>query len=252
MAVNFIVLALLLLLSAYFSGSETAFSAVNRIKMKNLAADGNRRAALVLKLIDKYDKLLATILIGNNIVNISASALATVTAAKLSDSNWAITIATAILTLAVLVFGEITPKSMAMESAERFAMFSAPFMSVLMVVLTPLSFLLGLVKKLLGKIIKPKEVESEIEDELITIVEEAENEGDLEENESDLIRNAIEFNDIEAQEIFTPRVDVVAVSVDDDRQTILETFYRSGHTRLPVYKDTIDDIVGILNIKDFT
>ena len=252
MVINFVVLVLLLILSAFFSGSETAFSAANRIKLKNLADDGSKAAARALKLMDRYDKLLATILIGNNIVNIAASAIATVTAAQISDSNWAVTIGTIILTIVVLIFSEITPKSMAKESAERFAMFSAPFMGFLMVIMTPLSLCMGGIKKLLAKLIKPRQVDSEIEDELITFVEEAENEGNLGSDESDLIRNAIEFNDIEAEEILTPRVDVVAVDINDDRESVTEAFYRSGHTRLPVYEGTIDNIIGVLNIKDFT
>lgn len=239
-------------MSAYFSASETAFSALNRIKIKNLAADGNKKAKRVIYLTDRYDNLLSTILIGNNIVNIAASALATVTANIISDSNWAVTIGTAILTVVVLVFGEIIPKSLAKESAEAFAMFSAPFMRLMMIILTPLSVCFIGIKKLVSKAFKPKEVDSEIEEELLTFVDEAESEGDLDEEESDLIRNAIEFNETVAEDIYTPRVDIVAVELSDSHEKIEETFYKSGYSRLPVYKETLDNIIGVLNQKDFT
>ena len=241
-----------MVLSAYFSASETAFSALNRIKIKNLAADGNKRAKRVLKLTERYDNLLSTILIGNNIVNIAASALATVTAAILSDSNWAVTIGTAILTVVILIFGEIIPKSLAKESAEAFAMFSAPFMSFMMIILTPLNVCFLGIKKFVSKIFKPSEIDSEIEEELLTFVDEAESEGNLDEDESDLIRNAIEFNETVAEDIYTPRVDIVAVDLNDTPEEIEEKFYKSGYSRLPVYKDTLDNIIGVLNQKDFT
>lgn len=239
-------------MSAYFSASETAFSALNRIKIKNLAADGNKKAKRVIYLTDRYDNLLSTILIGNNIVNIAASALATITANIISNSNWAVTIGTAILTVVVLIFGEIIPKSLAKESAEAFAMFSAPFMRLMMVVLAPLSVCFLGIKKIISKMFKPKEVDSEIEEELLTFVDEAESDGDLDEEESDLIRNAIEFNETVAEDIYTPRVDIVAVELTDSHEKIEETFYRSGYSRLPVYNETLDNIVGVLNQKDFT
>lgn len=239
-------------MSAYFSASETAFSALNRIKIKNLAADGNKKAKRVIYLTDRYDNLLSTILIGNNIVNIAASALATITANIISNSNWAVTIGTAILTVVVLIFGEIIPKSLAKESAEAFAMFSAPFMRLMMVVLTPLSVCFLGIKKLISKMFKPREVDSEIEEELLTFVDEAESDGDLDEEESDLIRNAIEFNETVAEDIYTPRVDIVAVELTDPHEKIEETFYKSGYSRLPVYNETLDNIVGVLNQKDFT
>ncbi len=249
---SFGVLFILLLLSAYFSASETAFSSMNRILMKNLAGDGNKKAAMALRLAEQYDKLISTILIGNNIVNIVASSLATVTAAKLSDSSWAVTISTFVLTVIVLIFCEISPKSLAKDSAENFAMFSAPFMHFLMVVLTPVNICFMAWKKLLTKIIKPKTIKSEIEEELLTFVDEAENEGNLDEEESDLIRNAIEFNETKAEDIFTPRVDIVAVNIEDSHDKIRQTFFESGFSRLPVYRNSIDNIVGVINQKDFT
>lgn len=251
MVLNFIILILLVAMSAYFSGSETAFSAVNRLQMKKLADDGDKKAKRVLKLIDKYDALISTILIGNNIVNLSASSLATITAAEISDSNWAVTISTAILTVVILVFGEISPKSMAKESAESFAMFSAPFMQFLVYILTPLNVCFMGWKKLMSKVIKPKKIELEIEEELLTFVDEAENEGDLDSGESDLIRNAIEFSETVAEDIYTPRVDMVAINIYDSKEKIQQTFYNSGYSRLPVYRDSIDNIIGVVNQKDF-
>ncbi len=249
---RFGVLFILLLMSAYFSASETAFSSMNRILMKNLAGDGNKKAAMALRLAEQYDKLISTILIGNNIVNIVASSLATVMAAKLSDSSWAVTISTFVLTVVVIIFCEISPKSLAKDSAENFAMFSAPFMHFLMVVLTPVNICFMAWKKLLTKIIKPKTIQSEIEEELLTFVDEAENEGNLNEEESDLIRNAIEFNETKAEDIFTPRVDIVAVNIEDSHDKIRQTFFKSGFSRLPVYRNSIDNIVGVINQKDFT
>lgn len=249
---SFGILFVLLLMSAYFSASETAFSSMNRILMKNLAGDGNKKAAKALHLAEQYDKLISTILIGNNIVNIVASSLATVTANKLSDSNWAVTVSTFLLTVVILIFCEISPKSLAKDSAESFAMFSAPFMHFLMVILTPANICFMGWKKLLTKIIKPKAIKSEIEEELLTFVDEAENEGNLDEEESDLIRNAIEFNETKAEDIFTPRVDIVAVNLEDSHDKIRQVFFESGFSRLPVYRNSIDNIVGVLNQKDFT
>ena len=249
---SFGILFVLLLMSAYFSASETAFSSMNRILMKNLAGDGNKKAAKALHLAEQYDKLISTILIGNNIVNIVASSLATVTANKLSDSNWAVTVSTFLLTVVILIFCEISPKSLAKDSAESFAMFSAPFMHFLMIILTPANICFMGWKKLLTKIIKPKAIKSEIEEELLTFVDEAENEGNLDEEESDLIRNAIEFNETKAEDIFTPRVDIVAVNLEDSHDKIRQVFFESGFSRLPVYRNSIDNIVGVLNQKDFT
>ena len=246
------VLFVLLSLSAYFSASETAFSSMNRILIKNLAAGGNKRAEKALHLAEQYDKLISTILIGNNIVNIVASSLATVTAARLSDSSWAVTLSTFILTVIILIFCEISPKSLAKDSAESFAMFSAPFMQLLLILLTPVNYCFMAWKRLLTKLIKPKTVQSEIEEELLTFVEEAEHEGNLDEEESDLIRNAIEFNETVAEDIYTPRVDIVAVSVEDSHEKIRQAFYKSGYSRLPVYRNSIDNIIGVLNQKDFT
>ena len=244
-------IAILILVSSYFSASETAFFSMNKIRLKNMAADGNKRAALALKLAEDYDKLLSSILIGNNIVNIGSSALATVLFIELLGSKGA-SVSTAVMTVLVLIFGEITPKSIAKNSPEKFALFSAPILRVVNIVLSPLNFIFSLWQKLVYKIIKPSDDERGVtEEELLTMVEEAENEGGLDVHESELIKNAIEFNDIEVIDIHTNRVDVVAVDMESSNEEIAVVFRENGYSRLPVYKDSIDNIIGILNQKDF-
>ncbi len=241
----------LIAMSGYFSATETAFSSFNRIRLKNMAENGNKRAKLVLELAEQYDKLLSTILVGNNIVNIGVSSIATVLFIALLGDALGPTVATAVITVVVLIFGEISPKSLAKENPEKFAMFSAPIMRVLMWILTPINFLFSQWKKLLSLLIRSDDTPSITEEELLTIVEEAEQDGGIDESESELIRSAIEFNDLLAVDIFTPRVDVEGVEVTDDKQTIADTFAKTGFSRLPVYDDTLDDIVGIIHLKDF-
>lgn len=246
-----VILILLVILSAYFSATETAFTSLNRIRLKSRADAGNRRAAMTLKLVDQYDNLLSTILVGNNIVNLSASSLATVFFTEgLRLQNGAV-ISTAVITIVVLIFGEVSPKSLAKEYPESFAMFSAPIMRILMVILTPVNFLFSLLKKLLSKVFH-KEGDSGItEEELVTMVDQAESEGGLDQHESKLIRSAIEFNDMEVDEILTPRVDIVAVEDTDSMDEIAQAFAESGYSRLPVYHEDIDDIIGVIHEKDF-
>ena len=246
-----VILIVLVILSAYFSATETAFTSLNRIRLKSKADAGNRRAALALRLVDQYDNLLSTILVGNNIVNLSASSLATVFFTEgLRLQNGAV-ISTAVITIVVLVFGEVSPKSLAKEYPESFAMFSAPIMRILMVILTPVNFLFSLLKKLLSMVFH-KEGDSGItEEELVTMVDQAEIEGGLDQHESKLIRSAIEFNDMEVDEILTPRVDIVAVEDTDSMDDIAQAFAKSGYSRLPVYHEDIDDIIGVIHEKDF-
>lgn len=238
------------ILSAYFSATETAFSSMNVIRLKALADDGNRRAALALQMVNAYDKLLSTILIGNNIVNILMASLATVLFVRHFGDAGA-SLSTLVTTVIVLIFGEISPKSLAKESPEAFAMFSAPILHVLQILLTPLNFLFVQWKKLLSKLFKSKRDDSITERELLTMVEEATHEGGIDEQESELIRSAIEFNDVEAIDIFTPRVDVVGVPEEADRATVARIFAASGHSRLPVYRETMDNIVGLVHQRDF-
>ena len=245
-----VAIALLVMMSAYFSATETAFSCMNKIRMKNRAESGDRRAALAVNLVEDYDRLISTILIGNNIVNITASTVGTVLFTKLYMS-YGPTISTVVLTLVVLIFGEISPKSLAKEHAESFAMFSAPFLRVFLTILRPLNFLFSQWKRLLNLIFHPSADPGITEEELITMVSEAENEGGLDQHESELIRSAIEFGDLEAGDILTPRVDIVAVEDSATMEEIAATFAESGYSRLPVYHKDVDDIVGIIHEKDF-
>lgn len=237
-------------MSAYFSATETAFSSLNRIKMKNMAEKGNRRAVLVLQLSESYDTLLSTILIGNNIVNIASASLATVLFVRLLGEESGPSISTLVTTVVVLIFGEISPKSIAKESPERFAMFSAPLLRVFIVCLTPLNFLFRQWKRLLSAVFKTKEDTSITEEELLTIVDEARQGGGIGEQEGALIRNAIEFSELEACEIMTPRPDIVGVRTDATKQEAAAAFSNSGFSRLPVYCGDMDHIVGVLYQKD--
>ena len=243
-------IAVLVIFSAYFSATETAFTSVNRIRIKNLANDGDKKAKEVLDLTEKFDSMLSTILVGNNIVNIAMSAIATVLFMELYPVYGA-TIATAVITVIVLIFGEISPKSLAKENPEKFAMFSAPFLKFFMVLLAPVNWIFGCWKKLLAKLFNADGVNPITEDELLTIVEEAETEGSIDTDQSELIQNAIEFNDLEAWDVLTPRVDIKAIEIDETQDEIAELFLSTGFSRLPVYEDDLDNIVGVLNQKDF-
>ena len=243
-------LFILVALSAYFSATETAFSALNRARVKNMAAGGDRRAQLVLDLSQDYDKLLSTILIGNNIVNITSASLATVLFVDwLGDAG--VSLSTVVMTVVVLIFGEISPKSLAKESPERFARFSAPAMRALVLLFTPLNFLFSQWKRLLSCVFRADGNRAMTEDELLTIVQEAQQEGGIDAQESELIRSAIGFNDLKAVDIFTPRVDVSALSADASVETATELFTQSGYSRLPVYEGSIDSIIGVVHNKDF-
>ncbi len=241
----------LLVLSSFFSATETAFTSFNRIKVKNLAADDDKVAELVLKLDDNYDKLLSTILVGNNIANICMTAVATVMCIKLYGENIGATIATVAVTVIVLIFGEISPKSLAKEHADGFVMFAARIINLMVIVLTPLTIIFQGLQKLLQKLFANEAGKSFNEDELKTIVEEAATEGTLGVEQSELITNAIEFNDVEAIDVITPRVDIVAIEKGTEPYEIQQVFKDSGLSRLPVYDDDLDNIVGVLNQKDF-
>lgn len=250
-SVGIIIIIACLIMSAFFSSTETAFSSLNRIRVKSLAEKGDRRAALVLRLSDQYDKLLSTILIGNNIVNIASASVATVLFIRWAGEETGPSLSTIVTTVVVLIFGEISPKTLAKESPELFARFSAPIIQVLIYILTPVNFLFVQWKKLLSRIFKTSEDTSISEEELLTMVDEAESEGGIDEQEGDLIRSAIEFSDVEVVEIFTPRVNIVGISEDTDNQTIAKLFKETGYSRLPVYRNSIDNIIGIIHEKDF-
>ena len=245
-------IVILTVFSAYFSATETAFSTLNRIRLKNAADNGDKKAGKILKLAENYDKLITTVLVGNNIVNILASSIATVLFISiLKDNNLGSTVSTVVMTVVVLIFGEVCPKSLAKESPEKFARFSYPFISLLCVLLTPITFILIGIRKLASMVIKTNNENVITEDEIITFVEEAELEGGIDEQESELIRSAVEFNDLEAQEIITHRVDIVAISDDEELEKIEGYFRDTGFSRLPVYNDTIDNITGVIHHKDF-
>lgn len=248
--VDIIAVLILVTLSAYFSATETAFTSLNRIRVKNLANEGNKRAGLVLRLEERYDKLLTTILIGNNIVNISSTAISTLLFVELLGAYGA-TVSTVVITVVVLIFGEISPKSIAKEAPERFSMFSAPIINFLMILLSPISFLFTKWKEFLARMFKLGTDRTITEDELLTMVEEAETIGGIDNEQSELIQNAIEFNDLEAWDVLTPRVDMKAIDVEASKEEVARMFKKTGFSRLPVYEDDIDKIMGVLNQKDF-
>lgn len=246
-----IILALLICASAFFSATETAYTSVNKIRIKNMAAEGNKKAEKTLKILDRFDALLSTLLIGNNIVNITSASIATVLFTKWLGGDKGVTVSTIVMTLLVLVFGEITPKSLAKEMPEKFAMAAMPIVKVLMVVLTPFNIIFGAWKKLLGKVVHIGKKQGVTEEELMTMIDEVEQEGVLDQNESDLLRSAIEFNDVNVEEILTHRVDMIAIDAEDSIEEILEAFRDHPYSRLPVYRETVDNIVGILHEQDF-
>ena len=248
-----VVMMILVLLSGYFSATETAFSSLNKIKIKALLdKDGkrNKKAELVLKLSEDYNTLISSILIGNNIVNISLASLATVFFMQLNPENGA-SISTAVITIIVLIFGEISPKSIAKDCPERFAMFSAPYINIFITVLTPINFLFTQWKKLLSLIFRIEDDNKISSEELIMMVEEVEQDGNLDEEDSEIIKNAIEFTECTVESILTHRVDLAAVSVGMSNEEIAELFTESQFSRILVYENSIDNIIGVIHMKDF-
>ena len=256
MEIMLVIIVFCVIMSAYFSATETAFSTFNRIRMKNMAEKGNKTAELTLKLADNYDTLISTILIGNNIVNILASSLATlvfvgwIVGGGFGDESLATTLSTIAMTVLVLTFGEIAPKTLARQFPEKFAMFSAPIINVIYYLLYPISFIFRGLQKLLAIIFKADEDKGMTEEELISIIEEVEDEGGLDEDESTLIKSAIEFNDVEVGDIFTPRIDIVAVSSDITKEGMAEVFAESGFSRIPGDEGDLDNRIGIVYYKD--
>lgn len=246
-----IMLVVLICFSAFFSASETAFSSLNQIRLKSRAEEGAPAAARVLAMAEQYDKLLSSILIGNNIVNIAASSIGTVLFIQLVGAEQGPTLSTVVLTVVILIFGEVTPKSLAKEMPETVATAVSPILQLLMTLMTPLTWLFTQWKKLLGRFVRNKEVDTITEGELMTMVSEAENDGELTDRESQLIRSAIEFDDVEVEEILTPRVDVVAVEDDTPLEQLAQVFAQTGYSRLPVYHGTIDNIIGVVHEKDY-
>ena len=245
-----IIMAVCLVLSAYFSATETAFSSVNTTKLKALAEKGNKKAALACRLEEQYGKLISTVLIGNNIVNIAMASLGTVIFVRQYGDSGA-TISTVVVTVVVLIFGEISPKSIAKDCAEQFTMFSAPFIQFLIWVFTPLNFLFSLWKKLLAKLFRLNPDSRMSQEELLMLVDEVQQDGSIDKNEGELMKNAIEFSEQEAQDILVHRVDLAALPVGSSPEEIAAMFSETKHSRLLVYEGSIDNILGTVHQKDF-
>ena len=247
-----IVLVVLLFLSAFFSSAETAFTSLNKMRIKSIADEGSKRAKLVLSLLDKNTKFLSTILIGNNIVNIAASALTTILAQKLFGNAY-IGIATGILTLLVLIFGEITPKTMASIHAEKMAFIYAPIINLLMILFTPLTFLVsGLAKGVMFILrIDPKKSGSHMtENELLTIVEASAQDGVIEHEEHEMINNVVDFGDTVARDVMVPAINMTCVEDTINYDELISVFRKDQYSRMPVYHESHDNIVGIIWAKD--
>lgn len=245
-----LLMALFILLSGFFSASETAFSTLNRIHLKSMVNGGDKRAKMTLDLAEDFDRLLSTILIGNNIVNIACASISVIVFTGLFGEA-GISLSTGVVTVVVLIFGEISPKILAKANSESFAMSSAPILRFFVFLLTPVNFLFVLWKKLLGHIFKRKDEAKLTQDELMTYVDEAQNDGGIDERNGELIRSAIEFNDLEANDILTPRVNIVAIERKTSMDEITNIFLHSNYSRLPVYENSIDNIVGMIHEKDY-
>ena len=247
---SILIIVLLLAFSAYFSATETAFSSLNKTRLKAMAEKGNARAALALKLSEQYDQLLSSILVGNNVVNIATSSISTLMFVRMLP-NIGATVSTIVITIVVLIFGEISPKSLAKENPEKFAMVSAPIIRVVIWVLTPINFLFTQWKKLLSKLFKSDDNRRMTQDELLMLVEEVAQDGSIDKSEGDLLRSAIEFTDRDAEDILTHRVDLEAVPVTATKEEVAKSFSESRYSRLLVYDGYIDNIVGVIHQKDF-
>lgn len=248
-----IILLILMFLSAFFSSAETAFSSTNKIRIRSLSEEGNKRADIVLKILDSYSKLISTILIGNNVVNITASAIATTLAAK-TGLSFAVSFSTGLLTVLVLIFGEIVPKTWANLYADSIAMTYAPIIRFLMIVLTPVIFVVDHLSHAILKLFRidpNKKNNSMTESELRTIVEASHEEGVIEEKEREMIYNVFDFGDALARDIMIPRIDMVTVEDTATYDEVMEVFRENMYTRIPIYHENSDNIIGVINVKDF-
>ena len=251
-AIQFLALIILICLSAFFSSAETSMTTVNKIRIQSLAEQGDKRASILLTVIEDSGKLLSTILIGNNIVNISASSLATTITMRLFG-NAAVSISTGIITLLVLIFGEITPKTMASLHAEKMALSYARIIHFLMFLLTPVIFL---VNKMAKGVLTLLRVDNSVkgntitEHELRTLVNVGHKEGVIETEERQMIYNVFDFGDSQAQDVMVPRIDVTFADVNSSYEDLIQLFREEKHTRFPVFEETTDNIIGIINVKD--
>lgn len=251
-AIQLLTLVVLLCLSAFFSSSETALTTVNKIRMRTLADAGDDRAAVVLKVIGNPSKMLSAILIGNNIVNLYASALSTMLASKIWGDK-SVGIATGILTLLILVFGEITPKTVSTISAESIALRFAKAVYIVMILLTPIIFVVNHMSFFVLRICRvdvKRRAEPITEDELRTIVEVSHEEGVIESGEKKMINNVFDFGDAVAKDVMVPRIDMSFVDVNATYNELIDIFREEKYTRFPVFEDTTDNVIGIINIKD--
>ncbi len=245
------IIVILIILSAVFSASETALSSVNKVRLRSYADEGSKRAKLAIKITDNFDKTLTTILIGNNIVNLASTTVATVMISMRFGAKY-VPISTAVMTVLIIIFGEIIPKNMASEFSETFTMIIAYPLYGLITVLTPVVWLLIRLKNLVIRLCGgSKDQPTMTEEELKYIIDEIEDEGVLDENESDLVKSALEFSDITISEILIPRVNISAVDIEQTPDEIKDVFITSHFSRLPVYEKTIDNIVGIIHEKNF-
>lgn len=245
-----LLMILFVVLSAYFSATETAYTSFSKVRLIGAAERRERNAQRVLDLSEKFDTILSTILVGNNIVNIALTAIATAMFVRLLGGKGP-AISTLVVTVVVLIFGEITPKSLAKESPEKFAMATYSVLRFFMLLLLPVNFVFTAWKKLISRVFRNRSDYVTTEKELLTIVGEAEHEGGIDRQESELLRSAIEFNALIAGDILTPRVDISAVSIEDSNEQIAREFRETGYSRLPVYGESLDDIRGVLYMKDF-
>ncbi len=248
---NYVIIALCILTSAYFSATETAFNSVNKIKLRSMAGKGNKKAKKVLKLLDDYDNMLSSILIGNNLVNILASSTATIVFVNKYGEDLGTAVSTLVTTILLLIFGEISPKSIAKEDPESFSMFSAPVLAVLIKVLAPMNFLFAQWKKLLSMFFTSHRDDSTTEEEVITTIDDAARDGEIDKDEKVLLHNVIDFAEMEVEDIMTPRLNIIGIDIHSTVDEIKATFLNTGYSRLPVYDGSIDNIKGILYLKDF-
>lgn len=247
----YLLITVLICFSAFFSSSEIAFASANKMRMKRASESGNKKAKLAYYIYERYDKALTTILIGNNLVNMASSAIATVIAINLMGESGA-AIATVIMTVIILIFGEIVPKILAKDHCDVFTLTAAPFLRILMFITAPIVFIVTKLLDVMNRTwASQKKGPSVTEEDLVSIIETVEDEGIIDEERSDLLQSAIEFSEISAQEIITPRVDMLAIDIDDDLDSIIELANHSSYSRIPVYEGGIDNIIGILSLNHF-
>ena len=251
MSTYIIAIVILTLFSGLFSATETAYSSSSKIRLKNMANDGNTKASSVLVILDDFDKFLTSVLIGNNIVNIASATISTLLFSLILKGGKGPTVSTIVITVITLLFGEIAPKSLAKQAPEKFACATVGVVNFFEFVFTPLTIVLKGWTWLVNHSAHIEQDEGDISDELITMVDEAEKDGNLEEHESDLISAAIEFNDLDVKDVLTPRVDIVAVNIASSHEQIEKAFRFNSFSRLPVYENTVDNIVGVIHEKDF-